>query len=331
MTKILISDLYGTLIPGNITDLEYLYGRGSKLHSTEEIFASEEYFTILKDKMFTHLTIQLREFLENDNYLNVITALDSHDSASLIFSELLGRLYKNMEDYRDRISLFMVGRRCDLKELSTVAPIIEKKGLTYAGDTSGQFVTILKNKTEAFDFISERQNVDSASLYTIGDSSNDIPILFRCIDSGGQSALICHRLYTCLENKKLDTDEILHLTAFSKANMKMEKELHQAIPNFDMISIMDREMYDDICFKYHKEIWFPYYSLEKEKLYKRLQEGNLDLHELMKRQEIYDILKAYNDFSNIGNVKMESIDMERTNELSIYPTFSDFYNKVLTK
>ncbi len=49
----------------------------------------------------------------------------------------------------------------------------------------GQFVTILKNKSEAFNFICERQNVDSASLYAIGDSFNDIPILFQCIDSGG--------------------------------------------------------------------------------------------------------------------------------------------------
>lgn len=199
----------------------------------------------------------------------------------------------------------------------------------------GQFVTILKNKSEAFNFICERQNVDSASLYAIGDSFNDIPILFQCIDSGGgQSALICHRLYTCLENKKLDTDEILHLTAFSKANMKMEKmekELHQLIPDCDILSVMDKEKYEDTLFKYHKEIWFPYYSLEKEKLYKRLHGGGLDLHELMKGQEIYDILKAYNDFSNIGNIKTEPIDMERTNELSIYPTFSDFYNKVLTK
>ena len=320
MKKILISDLYGTLIPGDLTDLEYLYSRGTKLHSHEEIFDSEEYFTILKDKMFTHLAIQLREFLANGNYLNIVTATDTHDSPSIIFCELLGRLYKNMVDYRDRISLFMIGGQHNLKELSTVAPIMERNGITYAGDFNGLFVTCLKDKIEAFDFIQERQNVENASLYAIGDSDNDIPMLFRCIDSGGQSALICHRLYACEQ----DTDEILYLTALSKANMKMEKELHQLYPNLSMI---DSKTYEEIYFKYQEEIWFPYYSLEKEKLYKMLHEGNLDLLELMKRQEIYDILKSYNDTHSLF-FKKEPVDMERMNELSIYPTFSDFHNKV---
>lgn len=329
MTKILVSDLIGTLIPTDENELEYLYGRGRKFHYIGQLHNDDkDYYHFLMDKMFILLARWLREFLEEGNYLNIVTAINSHTSPDFMFCELLGRLYNNMADYRDQISLFMVGSKNDLRDLSTVAPITYKNGVTYAGNLDGQFITFFKDKVETLNFIYERQNVEDASLYAIGDSESDIPMLFRCIDLGGQSALIAHYLYTCWQNEKLDTDEILHLTASSKANMKREKELSQLYPNLDM---MDEEAYQEIYFQYDKEIWTPYYSSEKEKLYTMLHEGKINLLELMKRQQVYDVLRDYNDANSIGFFKKEPIDMERMNELSIYPTFSDFCNKVLTK
>ena len=42
MVKILVSDLYGTLLPAEISEMEYYYSVGTKLRSRGEIWDDNE-------------------------------------------------------------------------------------------------------------------------------------------------------------------------------------------------------------------------------------------------------------------------------------------------
>lgn len=298
MAKILVSDLMGTLIPDDIRILERFFAEGNYDFCTSKNI-SDSYTFHLLDKAFISLGRQLNPFLGNGNYLKVVTSVNSHESLDFLLNEFIIRLYESIKEYKNQVSVFFVGKSRCLYDLAKVSTIHEKNGIVYAECKNGISITILDDKVEVFEFIKKQHNLFLDRLFAIGDSEVDIPMLFKCIELGGKSSLISNQMY--VGNTSENFDNILNQTVFRK--------MHLA--------------------EIEKEQKMEFLLKEREKIYKLLSEGKIDLDNLIKEQEFYNLLESYNRMLWYRRSKHEKISMERMNELDMYPTFTDYCNKVL--
>lgn len=142
----------------------------------------------------------------------------------------------------------------------------------------------------------------------IGDDIKDLPMLFRCIELGGESSIIYNDLY------RIDTStrKILHDTA----NL-----------NSLMMIGTDKISSDEVAARSY-ELYFS----ELGRLYGELAQGTLDLDDMVKKQNIYSMLCLYNDFSNLFHEwpRLE-LTNETINSLNMYSTFVDYSNKRLLR
>lgn len=325
MAKILISDLYGTLIPGWIEEMEYYYGSGDKAGGKNwyEIFENEEYSEKLIDKVFIHLSNYLERYLSEGNYLYLVTTCDSHDGTGFIFEKIINRLCRENEKYKSQIFIFLagvIGNDNEIADLASVAKITEKDGTFYAENKDGVIATLLDEKTEIFDFIKRSHNLSEDELYTIGDHARDIPMLLECINLGGQSSLIENGFY----RTNPTTEDIIHQAVQRQFYLNIE----DFIPGYNNMSSSERinAMFYDKAFGEQHTKW---YRSQLQALYEQLRNGEINLDDLRKQESVYTTMKSYNDIFN----KKEPVEI--TNQiltsLAVYPTFSDYCGKVLIK
>lgn len=331
MSKILVSDFYGTLISNDPGGLEYFYSKGSNhLHDLYEIYKDKEYFYYLMNKAFIQLGKQLRDFLSDGNYIKLVTAMDSHDNADFMFNELISRFYESIKEYKNQVSIFFtngVGNR--VNDLSKVAKISQRNGYLYVENENGISAYIINDKTEVFDFVKKEHDLKTDELFAIGDTCRDIPMLFKCIEYGGKSSLINNYLYNPNQSENITTDSIIRATVELNFQIMLESLACKLYPNFNN---MDKSEQADIIEKLDEEFEEQYSEWaynEYNKLYTSLDKGEFDLNELMKNIEIFNILSLYNRFCDTSTFFNKTIRFERVSDLSMYPTFVDYCNKVL--
>ena len=98
MKKIVVSDLIGTIIPNSYLDEEYRY--------------------YMKDfdinRMYFHISNSLKQFLEEDNYLVIVSSPGSHGTVDYAFNQLTEPLYLQLKDYKDKVMFFTsMEKDCD--------------------------------------------------------------------------------------------------------------------------------------------------------------------------------------------------------------------------
>lgn len=303
MAKILVSDLMGTLIPDDVYILQRFFAEGNCVYDDHDLYIdrniSDSYTFHLLDKAFINLGRQLASFLDDGNYVKIVTSVNSHETADFAFNEFITRIYESIEKYKNQVSIFFVGKYACLSTLSRISTIYEKNGNIYAEGKNGISVTILDDKVEVFEFIKKEHNLFLDRLFAIGDSNKDIPMLFKCIDLGGRSSIINNELYIC--NKNETVDSIIKKTV---------------LRNMFLAKIEDEQKSE-------------FFLKEIDKIYKLLFEGKIDLDNLIKKEEIYRILDLYNSCSFLPCNKYGNVSMERLDELDMYPTFADYCSKVL--
>lgn len=312
MAKILVSDLYGTLIPSVISEMEYYYSTGTKLRSRDEIWDDNEYYIGLLDRVFLHLGNHLDEYLSHGNYLYLVTASESHDGSGFLFDQIISRFCKCTEKYKDQVLVFLsgvVGNDIEYADLKSVSSISVRDGVTYAEREDGTRAILIGKKADVFDFVESDHDLANDELYAIGDNIKDLPMLFRCIELGGDSSIIYNDLYRVDKTN----EKILHDTAYRNSLMAF--------------GIDYRELYDEVSARSYE-----WYFSELSRLYVELAQGSIDLDAMEKKQNIYEMLHQYNDFSDLFHEwPRVEINNQVLDSLSIYPTFVDYSNKVLIK
>lgn len=279
MSKILISDLFGTLIPTEF-DIKDWYGDSKDMDHRDKKVQK-----LLFDRTFLHLKRQLNKFLQDGNYLKIVTGIDNHESADFVFENYITRIYENLSEYKDQIQIFLAGGENALKSLSKVSTInYGEDGISISNDY-GISTIFVRDKTEVYDFILKQYNPVTDRLYSIGDSEIDVRMLIKCIELGGKSSFIYNDLYWF--------DEPLGSVILTECTTK---ELD--------------------------------YNGENN-LYNLIRDGKIDIEDLRKKQKIYEILKEYNTCYCIYD-RSKKIDIEKYKDnFTMYPTFTDYYSKVL--
>lgn len=329
MKKILVADLLGTLIPANIEKLEHFYGKGIHHHSVDEIFSDDAYYEKQIDDMFIHLKRDIDNFLNEGNYLYIVSAIDSHDPIEFVYTNLVTRIKSSLKEYNKQVFIFLKGNDDDLKELSLIAEVTKEAGFIHTQDNEGFIINFINRKEDVYKFINQHHDLTKNKLYSIGDSQNDILMLLNYIQLGGESSIIDNNMYnndTSLSNE-ITTDLVIKKTAKINFEIMIEDIIKELYPDFNNLSYTEQSTISRNLKKQNR-IWL---NEETERLYIELKEGNLDLNNLINKCHIATVLEMYNFNRNSIEEKTAKISLKTIDELTIYPTFRDYSNKVLIK
>ena len=310
MKKILIADLIGTLIPQITMARKYLEKSGFTVPEFSNEYDEADY---LKDILAEHLKEEISTYLKEGNDLIVVTMPRSHgQSARNLFTDYIIKIAHQLRQYKSQIQYFMVYKKYHdeflVKKLSTVANVFEKDGITYAQDDNA-LVTCIDRKIEVYDFV----NTNNSRLYSIGDNIVDIPMLLKCVELGGDSALIDFNLNFC----NLTIDEIIELICYDYQLFNHPRGLTP----YESFEILDR-----------------LYKEKKESLYELLKNGELDRNELLREQIVNKVINEYiNPLSFAGKnieeheAEVAKLDISTGRKLSLYPSFKSYSEKVLNR
>lgn len=296
MKKVLVTDLFGTLIPDDRkSELLYYYGNGNELEVTDVSFLN---------KVFEKGLISLKRFLKDGNEVYLVTDISTHDKPSVILSMIINRFFSNLEEYKENIHIFLSGSlnlyKEDLKSVS-----IQKDSDCYIFNDF-EFYRI-ENKEDVFDYVLKEHMLYQELLFVIGNSEKDMPMLVKGIELGGRSSLINNFLYRYDDD--LDLDNLIisivrrnnHISYLELDSMNEEERLQYKIK-------MEQEL---------------------GKMYVKLRSGLLDYDKLLKLCRIHDVLDNYNMYAMTCLPKKKQIGEEKIKQLTMYPTFIDYSRKNL--
>lgn len=185
MKKILVTDLFGTLIADdNANEMLYYYGDGSDENITSDYFL---------DKVFEKSLINLIKFLDNGNDVYLVTSFEGHDCPSTILTKVISRFYDKVKDYKDNVHIFLSGKSDTylLRDLESVSTKIGEDHYVFG---NFDFYKI-PGKEYVFDFVLSNHKLYQEKLFVIGNSETDLPMLIKGIELGGQSSIIDNQLW----------------------------------------------------------------------------------------------------------------------------------------
>lgn len=296
-----------------------------------EIYQDKEHFHYLINKGFDQLGKQLNAFLSEGNYLKIVISMDMHDPVDFLFKEFISRVYEVVGPYRNQAQVFLTsgeGNRADVDLLAKVAKISQIDEYFYAENENGVSAYIIDDKTDVFEFVKKEHNLEIDHLFAIGDSSRDIPMLFKCIKLGGKSSLINNYLYRTDKCEDITTDSIVKNTVSMNFEIMIENiayQLHSKFKDYDILKQMD--ILEQLIEEFENKEYGEWCYTEYNKIYNSLRIGELDLNELLKKLMIYRIVSEYNLKCGIRTNK--TYDSKTMNELTMYPTFANYCDKVL--
>lgn len=333
MSKILVTDLFGTLVPENFDQAHYLYGNGKNL-SLLEISKNKEYMRYLLEKVSEQSLNNLNKFLDEGNVVVIVSDLGAHDlTLSIILDELISKFHKYSNS---QFSLYFVDNgasgKLDIDRLSGESSnnYVENgiKYFTYNGDTIG----IINKKEEVFDVLKDKYKLEDYELFSIGNKDDDIPMLMKCIDLGGQGSLLNYELYIDDEINKQTLDEAILFKIKIEHELLTEQKLLSQNPNFNEMSseeqaeLKKKALYGGNYLSYFKSLR-EYKEKRQPEIYSELNEGKLDFEELIKQHLVFKTF--YNGM--IWGLEKKTLTENNWDQIDMYSTFRDYYNKVLSR
>lgn len=302
MKKILFTDLYDTLI----------FQTGARV---VQIYNSRE-------KEIRIVTNYLNEFLMNGNYVVIVTNPGAHDSFENVFNRTLALINEYiLEDLRSRIVFYVQGRCTGIPDDVTPKNINDK--LYFFGKNGLSAIHVDKKEEAIIDFLS---NIKMPyGLFAIGDSARDIPMLLKLQELGGQSSFIDTRFYT----QDVTVDSIIKNELYTEFYFEHKKILDSKTLEEKMEGLTEQEI---ALYQRRNE--------RNQELYRLLYEGKLDLEKLSKRYHKFIECVNYemlNDkyFSKgemfYQNYPFSEDVVKKVVDMPLYPSFEDYYIKVLRK
>lgn len=306
MKKILFTDLLGTLIS---KDLNY----------------TREYYSNL-EKETSIISSYLNEFLSENNYIAIVTSPGGHGNSwgGLFNNQLATLSYHIEDDLRPHIGYYLQGNAKIYSDDNIDKEIVNKK-VYYRSKHPFVGIGVDRKEYAIDDFLQTIQG--PYQLYALGDTRKDIPMLLRAQELGGIGSMIDTTLYRWPRT----TNQIIE----NELDVEFSFKIHDMIKNRpdpgEKYSEEDRALLTRI-----KE--------RRCELYDALNEGKLNLDELDKNYSKYLELRDYQmDQESCTyswskrkdkyweNYPLNEFVINQVMNMPCYPTFGDYYKKVLRK
>lgn len=317
MKKILVSDLIGTLVPVDSESLNYLYGDGESL----DIDNAKDEKNL--DKAFQKLAMQINPFLASGNELNIVTCIDSHMTPEFLLQAFIQRIYQNLRSNQDGVHFYFQTQEMEyvIKRLNKYGSITEENNGVKLKTSDNFEVTFLSDKKEVFDYL----KVLGPMLYTTGDSHSDLGMLTRSLSLGGHADFINYGLY----KEAPSFEDILTSILSREDRILVERIALERYPNFFLLSKEER---DSILFQIQSEvITNNHVYTQRLKLYDAAFAGQIDLNHENITNAVYHIIDLYNLINGRSFPKKDIIPSSICYHMGMYPTFADYYQRVLKK
>lgn len=318
MKKVLVADLMGTLIPDSFNVINYLYGDGTFLsHSDNPSYQQE-----LLDETFRHLANYLKDFFSDGNSLNIVTEVKTKMSVGFLMEQFVMRLYESVPGFEEKLNVFFrsdyIMRDIRDFEGSSVITDFTQDSIQLV---NGASVKVIDRKSDVVDKI----DFHSQDLYAVGDNYHDLEMMMRVYNQGGQIDLVDYNLFLKpISLKKL----IAGMVAFLEA-LEAEKIASLIDPNF--------------CKKNYSQRWQVIYGilrkrrmngdmfLRRQDLIAKAYKGELNLKTVEERNLVYEAIEQYNYYSGFFGEYRGNISFDMIDSIHAYPTFGDYYARVLKK
>lgn len=305
LKKVLFTDLFGTLISLDSDDARKLYGG--------------------YEKEFAIVSRYMNEFLREDNYIAIVTEPGGHGNFGRVFNNQIANLNSYIDDnLRSHLAYYLQGNGTISEEDHIRKEMVNGK-LCYIGKHPFTGIAVNKKEEAVIDFL--KMIPMPYQIYGIGDSAKDIPMLLKIQELYGNSSFMDTRLYSYQSDFK-PKDIIAH---------EVEAEFH-----YELIEILKKRSFEEIKVgirsKAELELLIKK-DKRKQELYQLLNEGNLDLEELMKNYSKYIECKGYeieNENTDLEHPFYEDYPyskevIQRVMGMPCYPTFAKYYTKVLKR
>lgn len=333
MAKILISDLFGTLIPDTITQAHHLYAKGSLDRDFNEICDDKEYHKYLMDKISEQCINTLDKFLEEGNTLFIVSDLSGHDTgADFVLQEIIGRFHK-YSDNQFQIYFVTTGGTCGFhidKLKDKITKEYTENGVNYIV-YDGYPVGLLEKKEDVFKVIENRFDLNDYNLYSLGNTSEDVSMIIKCMELGGRGTLLNYVLYSNQNLSNITIDNAIAKRVSHEQYLLKEQRMLENFPEFSQKDNKERRyLKDKFIYRWDDEAFQEQESnLRKNRmleLYNELRNGNISLDQLIKEDLVFNIIKH----ASRHYLKNKTLTENNWDKIDMYSTFRNYYNRVLS-
>lgn len=264
----------------------------------------------------------LNEFLSDDNYVVVVTSPNGHGSIGYIFNNVLIPLHESIDkSFRDRLVYYLQGNG----RIYDDDNVIKKNthGKTYYLGNNGVYGIGVSKKEETVDaFLQDKK--ETFSMYAIGDSDRDIPMLLRVQELGGFSSFIDNSIDDDVSIKDIIDEQLFvefHFPLQDVINKKKGLEDNKKLTEEEMTIFLKREE-------------------RRKELYQLYNEGKLDIDRIKKDYyKIYELSNYQtfscklwrNDYDYYENYPFNKDMIDKILSMGCFSSFEDYYVKVLKR
>ncbi len=263
----------------------------------------------------------LNEFLSAGNYVAVVTSPNGHGSIGYIFNDMLIPLHESIEKYfRDRLVYYLQSNGMLYDD-----NVIKKNthGKTYYLGNNGVYGIGVSKKEEAIDdFLQDKK--EPFSMYAIGDSDRDIPMLLRVQELGGFSSFIGNSI-----DEEVSIKDIIDEQLFVEFHFLLQDVINKKKSLEDNKKLTEEEM----------AIFIKIEERRKE-IYQLFNEGKLDIDKIKKDYyKIYELSNYqtfscklwHNDYDYYENYPFNKDMIDKILSMGCFNSFEDYYVKVLKR
>ena len=264
----------------------------------------------------------LNEFLSKGNYVAVVTSPNGHGSIGYIFNDMLIPLHQSVDkSFRDRLVYYLQGNG----RIYDDDNVIKKNthGKTYYLGNNGVYGIGVSKKEETVDaFLQDKK--ETFSMYAIGDSDRDIPMLLRVQELGGFSSFIDNSIDDDVSIKDIIDEQLFvefHFPLQDVINKKKGLEDNKKLTEEEMTIFLKREE-------------------RRKELYQLYNEGKLDIDRIKKDYyKIYELSNYQtfscklwrNDYDYYENYPFNKDMIDKILSMGCFSSFEDYYVKVLKR
>ena len=262
----------------------------------------------------------LNEFLSKGNYVAVVTSPNGHGSIGYIFNDMLIPLHQSVDkSFRDRLVYYLQGNGRTYDDDNVIKKNTHGK-IYYLGNNGVYGIGVSKKEEAIDDFLQVQK--EPFSMYAIGDSDRDIPMLLRVQELGGFSSFIGNSIDEEVSIKDIIDEQLFvefHFSLQHVANKKKGIEDYKKLTEEEMTIFLKREE-------------------RRKELYQLFNEGKLDIDKIKKDYyKIYE-LSNYQNFScklwpndYYENYPFNKDMIDKILSMGCFNSFEDYYVKVLKR
>ena len=262
----------------------------------------------------------LNEFLSKGNYVAVVTSPNGHGSIGYIFNDMLIPLHQSVDkSFRDRLVYYLQGNGRIYDDDNVIKKNTHGK-IYYLGNNGVYGIGVSKKEEAIDDFLQVQK--EPFSMYAIGDSDRDIPMLLWVQELGGFSSFIGNSIDEEVSIKDIIDEQLFvefHFSLQHVANKKKGIEDYKKLTEEEMTIFLKREE-------------------RRKELYQLFNEGKLDIDKIKKDYyKIYE-LSNYQNFScklwpndYYENYPFNKDMIDKILSMGCFNSFEDYYVKVLKR